>query len=71
MAVSKAQKLAQQKYNQKTYDQIIIRVKKGLRDEYKLAADMRGLGLMEMIRLAIAEYIQNHDPINDKSEVDD
>ena len=71
MAVSKAQKLAQQKYNQKTYDQIIIRVKKGLRDEYKLAADMRGLGLMEMIRLAIAEYIQNHDPINDKSEVGD
>ena len=71
MAVSKAQKLAQQKYNQKTYDQIIIRVKKGLRDEYKLAADMRGLGLMEMIRLAIAEYIQNHAPINDKSEVDD
>lgn len=62
MSASKAQKLAQQKYNQKAYDQIIVRVKKGIRDEYKSAAEARGLGFMEMIRRAIDEYIQNHSP---------
>ena len=62
MSVSKAQKMAQQKYNQKAYDQVLIRVKKGKREEYRLAAEARGVGLMEMFRLGVEEYIQNHEP---------
>lgn len=62
MPRSKAQRLAQNKYDQKTYDQILIRVKKGRREEYKQAAALRGVGFMEMIRLAIDEYIANHEP---------
>ena len=65
MAMTNAQKLAQQKYKQKTYDQIVVQVKKGKRDEYKKAAELRGLGFMEMIRLSIEEYISNHGVIND------
>lgn len=71
MAISKSQLIAQQKYNEKNLDSITFKVKKGKKDEYKAAALARGLGFMEMMRLAIEEYIQNHAPINDKSEVDD
>lgn len=60
MPVSKAQRLAQQKYNAKAYDQILFRVYKGKRDEYKQAAEERGIGFMELIRLAIEEFIENH-----------
>lgn len=60
MTVSKAQKMAQQKYNQKSYDQILIRVKKGKREEYRLAAEARSLGLMELFRISVEEYIANH-----------
>lgn len=47
-------------YKKENYDQILIRVKKGKRDEYRTAAENLGLGQMEMIRAAIEEYIQNH-----------
>ena len=63
MATSKAQKMAQRKYNEKTYDRVAILIKKGKRDEYKKAAAARGLSYAEMIRLAIEEYILNHAPI--------
>ena len=63
MTVSKAQLIAQQKYNSKNLDSVTFRVKKGKKEEYKEAAEVRGLGFMEMIRLAIEEYIANHEPI--------
>lgn len=63
MTVSKAQLIAQQKYNSKNLDSITFRVKKGKKEEYKEAADARGIGFMAMIRLAIDEYIANHEPI--------
>lgn len=62
MATSKAQKLAQKKYNDKNYDRVAILIKKGKRDEYKKAAAARGLGYAEMIRLSVEEYIANHPP---------
>lgn len=60
MPKSNAQKLAQQKYDQKSYDQILVKVKKGKREEYKQSADELGLGQMELFRLAVEEYISNH-----------
>lgn len=63
MAKTEGQKLSQQKYNDRTYDRLAILIKKGKREEYKKAAEERGLGYAEMIRLAIEEYIANHKPI--------
>ena len=63
MAVSKAQLISQQKDNEKNLDVITFKVRKGKKAEYKLAAEARDLGFMEMIRLAIEEYIANHEPI--------
>ena len=60
MAKTQAQKLAQDKYNAKAYDQILVRVKKGKRDEWKQAAELLGIGYVEMIRQATDEYIANH-----------
>lgn len=60
MPKTAGQKLSQQKYNDKTYDRLAILVKKGKRDEYKQAAEERGLKYAEMIRLAIEEFIENH-----------
>ena len=60
MAKTQAQKLAQDKYNAKAYDQILVRVKKGKREEYKESAAMFGIGLMELFRRGADEYIQNH-----------
>lgn len=48
-------------YKKENYDQVLIRVKKGLRDEYQRAAAAGlKLGYAEMIRLAIEEFIANH-----------
>ena len=60
MARTESQKLAQQRYNEKTYDLVNFRVKKGKKEEYKQAAELRGLGFMEMIRRAVDEFIKNH-----------
>ena len=60
MARTDAQRLAQQTYNTKAYDQILIRVKKGKKDEYKKEGELRGLGLMELFRTSVEEYIANH-----------
>ena len=59
----KSQTLATDKYNAKTYDSIIFRVKKGKRDEYKKAAELRGLSLAGMIKSAVDEFLNNH-PVN-------
>lgn len=47
-------------YKKENYDQILVRVKKGKKEEYKQAADDFGLGQMELFRIAVEEYIQNH-----------
>lgn len=60
MGRTKAQRLAQQNYNNRAYDQILIRVKKGKREEYRKEGELRGLGLMELFRVAVEEYIANH-----------
>ena len=60
MPRTEAQKLARANYDAKAYDQILVRVKKGKREEWKQAAEMRGIGYVEMIRQATDEYIQNH-----------
>lgn len=60
MPKSISQKLAQAKYDQKSYDQILIKVRKGKREEYKDAAEKLGLGQMELFRTAVEEYIKNH-----------
>lgn len=44
-------------YKKMHYDQIAFRVKKGKREEYQQAANDFGLGLSEMIRLAVETYI--------------
>ena len=60
MARKKGQNISQQRYNDENYDQILFRVKKGKKEEYKKAAEVRGIGLMELARRGIEEYIENH-----------
>ena len=65
MARSESQKIAEQRYRDKNCDQFLIRVKKGKKEEYKQAAEVRGIGLMELARRGIEEYIENH-PVPEK-----
>ena len=60
MGRTEAQRAAQQRYNSKAYDLVNFRVKKGMKEEYKKAAQDRGLGLMELVRNSVDEYIINH-----------
>ena len=60
MARTLGEKISRQKYNDKHYDQILLRVQKGKRDEYKQSAANFGLGFMQMMRLAIEEFIRTH-----------
>lgn len=57
---SDSQRAATRRYNDKTYDSIQFRGKKGLRDEYKRAAAERGISLSALIQAAVREYIANH-----------
>ena len=60
MSTSAAQKLARQRYKEKNIELVAFEVKKGMSKEYSAAAAELGLGKMEMIRRAIAEFIQRH-----------
>ena len=46
---TEAQKKADRKYKDKTYDQLAIRIKKGKREVYKQAAEKNGESLAGMI----------------------
>ena len=60
MAVSKAQLVAQMRYNAKTYDRLEIQLRKGAKEIYKQQAKSRGIGVMELFRRGADEYIANH-----------
>lgn len=60
MARTEGQKISRQKYESKAYDQVLIKVKKGKREEYRQAAESLGLGQMELFRTAVEEYLQKH-----------
>ena len=47
-------------YKKANYDNILVRVKKGKKEEYQQVADDFGFGQAEMFRLAIEEFIANH-----------
>jgi hypothetical protein len=49
-----------QDYNKNAYDNLHIRVKKGMKDEYKAAADSMGMSLAGLVVAALDEYIQQH-----------
>lgn len=58
MGVSKAQLRAKSKYETKTYDKVLLRMKKGERDNVKAKADEIGESLNEFILKAINERIE-------------
>ena len=60
MATTQAQMRATIRYRDKNFDRFEINVKKGKKEEYKQAAEERGIGLMELARRGIEEYIENH-----------
>lgn len=49
-----------QDYNKTAYDNLHIRVKKGMKEEYKAAADYLGMSLAGLVVAALDEYIQQH-----------
>lgn len=58
MAVSKAQQKAVSKYMKENYDEIKVRVPKGLKDEIKAHAEARGESANGFISRAISEQMQ-------------
>ena len=58
MATSEAQMRAVAKYNKANYDEIKIRVRKGCKDEWKVAAEKSGKSLAQLIVDAVTEYIE-------------
>ena len=63
---SMAQMRASIKYRDNNYDRIELNVKKGKKAEYKQAAEGFGIGLMELARRGIEEYIANHSAVEVK-----
>lgn len=59
MPISDAQKRATAKYEKKAYDTILLRVKKGQRDEIKAIAEEHGESLNSFILDAVAKKIDS------------
>jgi len=70
MPLSEARKRANAKYNQKAYDRVELKVKKGKKEEIRLFAESRGESLNAFINRAIAEAMgeAKHTPSVDKTE---
>ena len=58
MAYSPAQNRANQKYQNKAYDRLAVRVKKGKREEYKQAAEKNGESLAGMITRLLDQEVE-------------
>lgn len=56
--VSKAQIKAKDKYNKKTYEQVMFRVKIGEKSELQAIAEQQGMSLNAFITTALSEYIK-------------
>lgn len=59
--MSTARTRANRRYNEKTYDQIKIQAKKGVRAQWREEAEKRGLSLASFIMAAVAYYVE-HSP---------
>lgn len=46
-----------QEYNKTAYDNLHVRIKRGMRDQYKDAADRLGMSLAGLVTAAIDDYI--------------
>lgn len=44
-------------YDKAAYDKVLVRIKKGIRDEYKAAADSLGLSLNALFVSAVDDFI--------------
>lgn len=62
MATDRKHILAVMKYRDKTYERIVLDVRKGTKDFYKKEAAKRGLSLAMLIKNSVEEYIRNHQP---------
>ena len=58
MPVSEARRRANEKYNAKAYDQILLRVKKGKKEVIQAHADSRGESMAAFITRAIQETME-------------
>ena len=55
-----ARTVANYKYNLKTYDQVSIRVKKGIRADFNAACKMEGISAADYLTRCILELIRKH-----------
>ena len=55
-----ARTVANNKYNKKTYDQVIIRVKKGVRADFNAACKLEGVSAADYLTRCIMELIRKH-----------
>lgn len=58
MTASKARISANDRYNKKTYEQVMFRVKIGEKSELQAIAEQQGMSLNAFITTAISEYIK-------------
>lgn len=62
MAVTKAQKEATKRFEDKKYDKVLLRIPKGKKDEIKAFAENQGYSLNGFINEAIEEKMQQPAP---------
>ena len=62
---SQARLAANARYREKAYDVISFSVKKGKKEDYKQAAEQRGMSLAGILQSGVEEYIANH-PVEGK-----
>lgn len=55
MTVRKSQIKATAKYNQKNYDVVSVRIKKGKKEKYKQLADSKGVSLAQLVQSVLDE----------------
>ena len=60
--------VASNKYNKKTYDQIAIRVKKGIRADFNAALQAEGISAADYLTKYILELIRKHGTENSPEE---
>ena len=68
MPLSEARKRANAKYNQKAYDRVELKVKKGKKEEIRLFAESQGESLNAFINRAISEAMGEIQPSREKEK---
>ena len=58
--MSKTSSAVKNRWNKENYDQLIVQLPKGMKDDFKAACEADGVSMNAVLRDAVIQYLESH-----------